>query len=718
MAARSAHGGSDVKATETNLLTLLKKSEQFIIPIYQRTYSWTRKECQQLLDDIFRAGENNQVRAHFVGSFVYIEKGLYSATAHSPLMVIDGQQRLTTITLLLEALARRVGNAEPLENFTADKIRRYYLIDDREEGDHRFKLLLTQTDKETLLAIVQQQPVPAEHSVRIAENLNFFVQAIEGIPEDRLHQLWIGVSKLTAVDIALDRDQDNPQLIFESMNSTGLDLSQADLIRNYVLMGLEPSHQASLYEHHWRPMELGFSQQSYSTNFDGFMRHYLTVKTGDIPKISAVYEAFKSHASQPEVETEGIDALVQDLKAYSRYYCAFALDAEPDKDLADAFRDLRELRADVVYPLLLELYDDYETGVLPRDDFEAAVRLIESYIFRRAVCAIPTNSLNKTFSNFGKGLSKDRYLESIEASFQLLPSYRRFPTDDEFKRELIVRDLYNFQRRSYWLRRLENHGRKERVQVDEYTIEHIMPQNENLSEEWQHALGSDWERVHQTKLHTLGNLTLTAYNSEYSDRPFIEKRDLEVEDPKLRLRKLGLRFSPLRLNEGLGEVEVWDEAAIDKRASRLADIAPTVWSAPSLSPESLEQWRPTTKQTNYTIDDHPRLAADAPMRSVFDSLSTEVRALDPCVTEEFTKLYVAFKAETNFVDVVPQVKKLNLTLNLEFHELHDPRAIAIDVTGIGMWGNGDVLVSLDSLDDLPYVVGLIRQALDKQMGDS
>ena len=702
-----------MKATETNLLTLLKKSEQFIIPIYQRTYSWTRKECQQLLDDIFRAGENNQVRAHFVGSFVYIEKGLYSATAHSPLMVIDGQQRLTTITLLLEALARRVGNAEPLENFTADKIRRYYLIDDREEGDDRFKLLLTQTDKETLLAIVQQQPVPAEHSVRIAENLDFFVQAIEGIPEDRLHQLWIGVSKLTAVDIALDRDQDNPQLIFESMNSTGLDLSQADLIRNYVLMGLEPSHQIALYEHHWRPMELGFSQQSYSTNFDGFMRHYLTVKTGDIPKISAVYEAFKSHASQPEVETEGIDALVQDLKAYSRYYCAFALDAETDKGLADAFRDLRELRADVVYPLLLELYDDYETGVLPRDDFEAAVRLIESYIFRRAVCAIPTNSLNKTFSNFGKGLSKDRYLESIEASFHLLPSYRRFPTDDEFKRELVVRDLYNFQRRSYWLRRIENYRRKERVAVDEYTIEHIMPQNENLSEEWQHALGFDWERVHQTKLHTLGNLTLTAYNSEYSDRPFVEKRDLQVGD-----KQLGFKYSPLRLNEGLGGLDVWDEAAIDKRARRLADLAPKIWEEPSLSTESLEHYKPVKAKTSYTIGDHPNLSADSAMRPIFDALSTELKALDPCVTEEFRKLYVAYKAETNFVDVVPQVKKLNLFLNLEIHELHDPRAIASDVSEVGTWGNGDVLVALDSDDNLSYVLGLILQALDKQLGDA
>ena len=707
-----------MKASETNLLAFLRGSQQFVIPIYQRTYSWTKKECQQLLDDVLRAGENTEVKAHFVGSFVYIEKGLYHVSTHSPLMVIDGQQRLTTITLLLEALARQVGDDEPAEGFTAEKLRRYYLFDEREDGEDRFKMLLTQTDKATLIAIVQQHEIPAEYSAQLIQNFEFFVEEIGKLPSERLTALCVGLSKLAAVDIALDRDQDNPQLIFESMNSTGMELSQADLIRNYVLMGLEQSHQTQLYENHWRPMELGFGQHSYSANFDSYMRHYLTVKTGDIPKIGAVYEAFKSHASQPEIKAQGVDALVQDLQSFSRHYCAFALDAETDKGLADAFRDLRELRADVVYPLLLELYDDYQTGVLQRDDFETVVRLIESYIFRRAVCAIPTNSLNKTFSNFGKGLAKDRYLESVEASFQLLPSYRRFPTDDEFKRELVGRDLYNFQRRSYWLRRLENHGRKERAQVDEYTIEHIMPQNENLSEEWKDDLGSDWEYVHQTKLHTLGNLTLTAYNSEYSDRPFVEKRDLEVEDSKLGLRKLGFRFSPLQLNEGLGEVEVWDQAAIDKRASRLVDIAATVWLSPSLSPESLEHWRPTTKQTNYTIDDHPNLTADTGLRRVFDALRSEMKALDPCVSEEFTKLYVAFKAETNFVDVVPQVKSLNLFLNLGFHELHDPREIARDVTGVGSWGNGDVSVSLDSLDDLPYVVGLIRQALDKQLGDS
>jgi hypothetical protein len=198
--------------------------------------------------------------------------------------------------------------------------------------------------------------------------------------------------------------------------------------------------------------------------------------------------------------------------------------ARAGRNLNLAFRDLRELKVDVAYPFLLELYYDYVEGILSKQDFIAAVRLVEAYVFRRAICSIPTNSLNKTFATFAKVLKKDRYLESIRAHLLLLPSYRRFPNDDEFKREIKVRDLYNFRSRSYWLRRLENYEHKERVDVDEYIIEHILPQNENLSKEWKEALGAEWERIRDTWLHTLGNLTLTSYNSEYSDRPFVEKR--------------------------------------------------------------------------------------------------------------------------------------------------------------------------------------------------
>ncbi len=697
-----------MKATEARFVEFLEKSPQFVIPIYQRTYSWTERECRQLWNDILRTGSNDAIAAHFVGSIVYIQKGLYQVARQSALLVIDGQQRLTTVMLILEALARRVGDGEPLDGFSAKKIRSYYLLNPLEEGEHGFKLLLTQTDKQSLLALMQQKPQPAEPSLRITENFTFFEEWVQAAGAD-LTPLCKGLAKLMIVDISLSRDHDNPQLIFESMNSTGRELSQADLIRNFILMGLDTVQQTRLYEEHWRPMEVAFGQGAYDTNFDGFMRHYLTLKTGGaIPNVRAVYEAFKSHARSLEVKAAGIDALVADIHTYAGYYCAMALDKETNKDLSLAFRDLRDLKVDVAFPFLLELYDDHTQGRIPTEDFVRAVRLVEAYVFRRAVCAIPTNSLNKTFATFGRVLQKDRYIESIQAHFLTLLSYRRFPRDEEFKHELSVRDLYNFSRRSYWLRRLENHCRKERVPVDEYTIEHILPQNENLSARWREALGPEWKRVQETWLHTLGNLTLTGYNAEYSDLPFGEKRDM----------KGGFKESPLRLNEGLDALDTWNEATIQVRAKQLAERAVEVWAPPALLPEVLETYYPKAERTDgYTLDDHSHLALSGPMRPLFETFRKAVLALDPCVSEEVLKLYVAYKAETNFVDVVPQKSRLRLSLNMHFHELHDPRSLTKDVTNLGRWGNGDVEVGLSTLEDLPYVMGLVRQAFERQMGD-
>lgn len=692
-----------MKATEARLLEFLKKSPQFVIPIYQRTYSWGERECRQLWDDIVRTGRNEDVSAHFVGSIVYVEKGLYQVSSQSPLLVIDGQQRLTTVTLLLEALARAVGDREPMDGFSAKKLRNYYVLNPLETGDRKYKLVLSQTDKASLMAVVDQQPMPRDFSIRLEANFAFFEQQVASVAGE-LESLCKGLAKLVIVDISLSRDQDNPQLIFESLNSTGRELSQADLIRNFVLMGLEPQLQSRMYEHYWRPMELAFGQEAYATHFDAFMRHYLTVKTGDIPNVREVYEAFKQFA-RPLVAT-GIEPLVADIRAFAGYYCAMALGAEPHAQLRTAFHDLRELRVDVAYPFLLELYHDYAGGVLTADELLRAVRLTESYVFRRAVCAIPTNSMNKTFATFGRDLKKDRYLESVQAHYLLLPSYRRFPTDDEFRREMQARDLYNFRSRSYWLRRLENHDRKERVPVDEYTIEHILPQNTNLSTQWRTDLGPEWERIQQTWLHTLGNLTLTGYNSEYSDRSFTEKREMTG----------GFRESPLRVNEGMGALDSWDEEAIRRRAQKLSQLAVGVWAAPQMDSVVLDAYRPQLTAAAYTLSDHPYLAT-GPMRDVFEALRPQILGLDPCVIEEFLKLYVAYKAETNFVDVVPQARKLRLSLNMPFPEINDPKGVCRDVSGVGRWGNGDVEVGLASLDEIPYVMGLVRQALERQLGN-
>ncbi|MDD9883411.1 MAG: DUF262 and DUF1524 domain-containing protein [Gammaproteobacteria bacterium] len=696
-----------MKATETKLLDFLKRSPQFIIPIYQRAYSWQEPECRQLWNDIMRTGREDAVSAHFIGSIVYIEDSLYSISGHTQLLVIDGQQRVTTVLLIIEALARRLGEDEPLDGFSETKLRNRCLKDPDESGQRGYKLLLTETDRETLLALMDNRKLPDNYSLRLKENFDFFQRKVKELGGD-FKPLCAGLSKLVAVDISLDRQHDNPQLIFESMNSTGRALSQADLIRNFILMGLKPDHQERIYIQYWRQMEENFGQKAYSQHFDGFMRHYLTVKIGEIPRVGDVYEEFKKYA-RPKINADDIDSLVADVHAFAGHYCAMALGKETDRGLAAAFSDLRVLKADIAYPFLLELYHDYANNRLDKEDLERSVRLVESYVFRRAVCAIPTNSMNKTFAAFGKALNKEKYLESILAHFLLLPTYRRFPRDDEFKHEIKARDLYNFRSLSYWLHRLENHGRKEQVSVNEYSTEHIMPQK--LTEDWRAMLGDDWQKVHNDFLHTLGNLTLTRYNSEFSNRPFAEKRDM----------KGGFKNSPLNLNEGLGKLEAWDEAAIQSRANQLAEKAVDVWKAPNLPEASLDIYRPDTEpaqmQLPYTINDYKYLTEEGPARELFDYLRKEVRALDPGVMEEFFKTVIAYKAETNFVSVVPQARGLKLILNLSFHELQDPEKMARDVAEIGSLGTGDVEVHLRDLTELPYIMGLVRQAFEKQMGN-
>ncbi|WP_279483992.1 DUF262 and DUF1524 domain-containing protein [Aureimonas sp. SK2] len=704
-----------MKATEANLLKFIKKSPQFVIPIYQRNYSWEKDQCHQLWNDLLRAGRDESVKAHFLGSIVYVERALSSVTSQEALLVIDGQQRLTTSILLIAALESHFaeeGLDEILDTFSARKLRNYYLVNPDETGPRHFKLLLSETDSDTLLAIIQGTPMPQDCSLRISENFALFRSLIVA-HADEIEAVCTGLSKLTLVEVALDRAHDNPQLIFESMNSTGLELSQADLIRNYILMGLEPDLQRRLYIHYWRPMEIGFGQAAYTTYFDAFMRHYLTVKTGEIPNVRHVYVAFKNYAKAFEGDV-ALERLVADIHAFATYYWAMALDKEPDADLKSAFHDLRELKVDVAFPFLLDVYDHYKQGGLSTKDVVEIVRMVETHVFRRAICGLPTNALNKIFAGLSRSIDRTRYLESTKATFILLPTYRRMPTDAEFERDLKQRDLYNFRTRGFWLRRFENNKRKERVPVDEYTVEHIMPQNEKLSAEWRSDLGPDWQRVHQTWLHTLGNLTLSGYNSEYKDRPWLFKRDQVTSSSG---ESIGLSKSPLRLNQGLGDVDVWDEEAIKNRADRLAKECLKVWPMPKLTQEEMARYRPEEAKpvARYTLADHHHLKS-GPIADLFGQLKAEVLALDPNVTEDVLKVYIAFKAETNFVDVIPQARQLRLSINVPFYEIDDPKGICMDVTDLGRWGNGDVEITMNSPEEIPYAMGLIRQAFERQMG--
>jgi len=320
-----------VKAVDSHLLTLLKKSSQFVVPIYQRVYSWQENECEQLWSDILRAGNNDQLGAHFTGSIVYVAKDQSTNTSAQPDLIIDGQQRVTTVTLILAALAEHLeklseDQQEPWDGFSSKKIRNRYLLNDDEDGERQFKLILSQGDKDALIAIVQGIEPSAETTTRVVDNYRFFREKFSS-PKTDLAVVCRGLDKLVVVDVTLTRNVDNPQLVFEAMNSTGKKLSQADLIRNYVLMDLPPKEQEKLYTGFWRPMELDFVGGSES-QFDEFVRHYLTVKTGEIPRLDDIYDAFKEFAAKLAAQSETVQTLVVDLREYARRYCAMALAKE------------------------------------------------------------------------------------------------------------------------------------------------------------------------------------------------------------------------------------------------------------------------------------------------------------------------------------------------------------------------------------------------------
>ena len=555
-----------MRAVETKLSEFLTKQQvQYSVPIYQRTYSWREEQCKQLWDDIMCAGSKPKISAHFIGPIVYIKESPFQVARLSELLVIDGQQRLTTTILILEALARRLGSTE-VEGFSAEMIRNLYLSNQYQKGEDRYKLLLSKTDKESLKAVVDQKG-DGILSLHIGRNFAWFSERVNGLDGDGVVALCRGLNKLIIVDITLERGNDKPQRIFESMNSTGLDLSQADLIRNFVLMDLDKDEQNRLYEEHWRRMEVDFGQEGYEKHFDVFMRHYLTLQTRSIPNRRKVYKAFKDHADR----RGDVPALVADVHEFAEYYCAMALEGREQKEvLAKAFHDLRELKMGVTYPFLLYLYRDYKHGSLAATNLAETIRMIESYIFRRSVCRLPDGGHNKIILATLNRYAESGRLATVKEYLLGLRDNNRFPDDAEFESEFAK---HRYPDAKYWLYRLENNGRKEAISAAEYrgrgyTVEHIMPRT--LSEEWRTSLGPEHERIHEEHLHSPGNITLTGYNSEYGNHPFTYKRD----------RDGGFKQSPLKLNDGLRSVEEWNEKTIKERATRLAKMAVGVWPFP------------------------------------------------------------------------------------------------------------------------------------------
>ena len=684
-------------ATKGNIYTILNGNKQFLIPVYQRYYSWETEQCSRLWKDIVDMQKKGKI-GHFVGSIVNIAEQAMP-TGVQKYMIIDGQQRLTTLSLLLIAL-RNYAEEHPEDGtINARRIDNMLLKNEYEEGDERYKLLLTETDRDLLIRLVEKKPIRDHVLSLILPNYTFFVGKIADM-ELQPKDIYEAIGKLQIVNITLDRNVDDAQAIFESLNSTGKELSESDLIRNYVLMGLEASEQQYVYEHMWRPMEQLFDYEKRDSVMDSFFRDYLTMKTTRIPKIDRVYEGFKSYHLNCEFST--IRELCDDLLTYATYYTNMIFRRSDKVILKSLYSDIDDLRMDVAFPFLLKVHNDCAEGVITEDDLIEIIKMCISYVFRRSICGIPTNSLNKTFATLRNEIKTDDYMNSIKAFFVLRDDYKEFPDNEKFKKEFVSRDIYNMRSRNFILSRLENFGNKAPIIIENYTIEHIMPQNSNPSDEWKTMLGTNWKEVQKNYLHTIGNLTLTAYNSEMSDNPFMVKMDMEG----------GFKESALRLNSYLVTLTEWNEEHIKERARLLAEKAEQIWEYPEISEVELAPYRVKEKPAQkYTIDSYDM---NAFTKLLFDMIDRRICNLSPDVKREFKKLYIAYKLDTNFVDIVVQKQRLRISLNMKFSEVHDPKGLCRDVTDIGKWGNGDVEVFLEHTSEIDDVMELIEQAYNKQ----
>ena len=684
-------------ARKANIYKFLSGDKQYIIPVYQRIYSWEIEECKRLWFDIVDMQKKNK-NGHFVGSIVSITEN-DSPSDMSKFTIIDGQQRITTLMLLLLALRDYAFIHREEKSINWKKINNSFLKNPDEDDDSQYKLLLTETDKDILISLIEKRPIDENLNSRLISNYNYFFSNIKNM-DLSLQDIYEAIGKLQIVNINLDRTSDEPQVIFESLNSTGKELSESDLIRNFVLMGLDNKQQKDIYKNIWRPMEQLFRYEKQTLLMDRFFRDYLTMKLSRIPKLDKIYEEFKMYINNCEFST--LEDLCKDLYMYARYYTNMIFEQGTNKNLINLYKEIKYLKMEVAFPFLLKIHYDFERNLINEDELVSIIKLCISYVFRRNICDIPTNSLNKTFATLKNEINVDDYINSIKAFFILKDDYKIFPNDEKFSSALKVKDIYHMRIRNYILSSLENFNNKAPINIENYTIEHIMPQTKNLSNVWKKELGKNYETVQKKYLHTIGNLTLTAYNSEMSNKSFSEKMEMNG----------GFKESALRLNSYVVKQNEWNEKIIKERASILVEKALLIWKYPIIERNILVKYKNDDKQQMYGIDSYD---FNKTTKMLFDKLNMRIMNLSSEVRREFKKLYIAYKLDTNFADIVVQKNRLRISVNMKFNEVIDEYNICKDVTNLGRWSNCDVELFLEDICDVDKVMDIIRQSFNKQL---
>lgn len=562
-----------MNATESRIEDFLQTAKtQFIIPIYQRQYRWETSHCKQLLDDIMEIASLHNEDAHFIGSIVYVADSIYTSSKMKKLSIVDGQQRLTTlfiIYLVIYRIAKEIGDES-----LADDMYENYLTNKTAPDNNKLKL---QTDEKNMSAIKFLMRGEGKNFVgksRIIDNFNFFKRHIN---KDNMDSILTGLLKVAFVEVSLDRERDNPQKIFESLNSTGLDLSQDDLIRNYILMSLAPEQQEVIYEDYWEHIDVLARDESKNQSklFD-FMKAYLTGLNNRVPQNNKVYKEFKT--SFVFSDYHDLEQKLVPIKSIVGFYNKITNPQnEVDKDIRNELYYIKQLDIGVANPFLMKVYEDYSKEILSKDDFIAVLHVVQSYIIRRFIVGLATNALTQMFMSLYDKIDKDDYLESLQVYMVTRKTTMRFPKDKEVLDTLKHRDVYNSNSRNkiYLLDRLENYNNNEPVNImdnTDITIEHIFPQTPHPK--WSEQLSAvDYELFKETYLHTIGNLTLSGNNGVLGNKEFIYKRDLPEK---------GYKASRLWLNKHLAEQDKWDMQTLKSRYEILAERFLKIWGFPDV----------------------------------------------------------------------------------------------------------------------------------------
>lgn len=547
--------------------------KRFIIPVYQRNYDWKIDNCKQLLDDLERVVLDKR-ESHFFGSIVSVAN-IHGAT--SELLIIDGQQRITTISLLFLAMVNLMeeGVLIATDPVLIQRIKMTYLVDQFAPEERKIKLKPIKDDSDAFERLFKGKD-EYNNASAVTRNYNYFYNRLHDEHNLTPDELFTAICSLVIIDISLDPIKDDAQLIFESLNSTGLDLSEGDKIRNYVLMGLDSDTQEHLYYTYWNNIE-----KNTAFSVSDFVRHYLTGILSKTPSMSDVYNCFKSYVEFNHLDKQ---EFLKTLTRYSVYYKEITTSTSSSEKANIILKRLNILEMGVSYPYLLQLWDYRENNDLSDDEFTDVLHTLEIYIFRRLICGVPTNALNKIFATLQKECLKyleedNNYADVFKYILISKGTSGRLPKDTEFIQCFEEKDMYSLRGKNklYLFDRLENKDTYERTNViglmqdGVYTIEHIMPQT--LTDWWKNHLGSNYNEIYDTWNNRIANLTLTGYNSQYSNRKFTEKRDM----------KDGFKDSHLQLNSYVSSCEKWTLDELKQRNKDMIKLAKQLWPYPQTS---------------------------------------------------------------------------------------------------------------------------------------